>query len=173
MVNNKNRVEQQLKDKIKAYNKQRIVLAIPIVLLLAILLLCPIMDYETLPIRFSMLSSTLFLFCSLFFVLSGRSALLLFLLSIITAASLLVFKQEHFELFLILILINGSTFLISKKTASAFIQSATNEIETINRLKIEASTDRLTHLLNRNGLEQALGTAWVFCKRDKKMLVFF
>jgi diguanylate cyclase (GGDEF)-like protein len=28
--------------------------------------------------------------------------------------------------------------------------------------------DRLTQLLNRNGLEQAVGTAWAFCKRDKK-----
>lgn len=172
MTNNKNRVEQQVKNKIKAYNKQRIAMAIAIVILLIMLLLCPIMGYDIFPIRFSILSSTLFLFCSLFFVLSDRCALLLFLLSIIIAASLLLFEQKYFALFLILILINASIFFISRKTASTFIKSATNEIETINRLKIEATTDRLTHLLNRNGLEQALGTAWVFCKRDKKNVGF-
>jgi diguanylate cyclase (GGDEF)-like protein len=48
------------------------------------------------------------------------------------------------------------------------VSGFTNEIETINRLKAEAITDSLTQLLNRNGLEQAAGTAWTFCKRDKK-----
>jgi len=53
-------------------------------------------------------------------------------------------------------------------TGKAMIRSFTNEIEEMNRLKTEAITDTLTHLLNRNGLEQETETVWTLCKRDKK-----
>jgi diguanylate cyclase (GGDEF)-like protein len=172
MADVENWVEQQVKNKIKAYNRQRTVAAIPVGILIAILFLWPTIDYETLPIRLSVLCFALFLFCSLAFVLSGRSAFLLFCLATIITAVLLIFEREHFKLLLILILINAGTFLFSKKTASDFTKSAVNDIETINRLKIEATTDSLTHLLNRNGLEQTLETAWAFCKRDKKNVGF-
>ena len=76
--------------------------------------------------------------------------------------------QIRFELFLILFLINIGTFFISSTTGKAIIRSFTNEIDETNRLKIEATIDSLTQLLNRNGLEQAAGTTWALCKRDKK-----
>ena len=75
-------------------------------------------------------------------------------------------------MFLVLTLINTCAFLKSKKVNSDFIQSLTDEIETINRLKIEATTDILTQLLNRNGFEQAIETAWTFCKRNEKYCSF-
>jgi diguanylate cyclase (GGDEF)-like protein len=62
--------------------------------------------------------------------------------------------------------------LISGKISHNFIQAAINEIETLSHLEIEATTDSLTQLLNRNGLEQALSTAWAFCKRKKKNVGF-
>lgn len=172
MIDDENRVEQQVKNKIKAYNRQRTFAAIPVGILMVILLLFPMLGSEAFFARLSMLCSALLILCSLAFVLSGRSTFLLFILTTIITAVLLIFEREHFALLLILILINAGTFLFSKKTASDFTKSAVNEIETINRLKIEATTDSLTHLLNRNGLEQALETAWAFCKRDKKNVGF-
>lgn len=172
MADDENWVEQQVKNKIRAYNRQRTVAAISVGILMAILLLFPVLGNEAFFVRLSVLCSALLMLCSFAFVLSGRSALLLFIITTIIIAALLLFKQEHLELFLILVLINAGTLLISKKIASAFTTLATNEIEIINRLKIEATTDSLTHLLNRNGLEQALGAAWALCKRDKKNVGF-
>ena len=172
MADDENWVEQQVKNKIRAYNRQRTVAAISVSILMAILLLFPGLGKEAFFVRLSVLCSALLMLCSLAFVLSGRSALLLFLITTIIIAALLVFEQEHLELVLILILINAGMFLISKKITSAFTTLATNEIKTINRLKTEATTDSLTHLLNRNGLEQALGAVWVLCKRDKKNVGF-
>ena len=83
-------------------------------------------------------------------------------------AVLLGLGQIRFELFLILLLTNVGTVFTASITGKAVTRSFTNEIEEINRLKTEATTDALTHLLNRNGLEQAAGTAWALCKRDKK-----
>ena len=71
-------------------------------------------------------------------------------------------------MFLILFLINTAAVFLSSITGKAIIRSFSNDIKEINRLRTEATTDALTHLLNRNGLEQAAGTAWAFCKRDMK-----
>lgn len=172
MADDENWVEQQVKNKIKAYNRRRTVAAISVGILMAILLLFPVLGNEAFFVRLSVLCSALLMLCSLAFVLSGRSTLLLIIITTIIIAALLVFEQKNLELVLILILINAGTLLISKNTASAFTKLATNEIETINRLEIEATTDCLTHLLNRNGLEQALGVAWALCKRDKKNVGF-
>jgi diguanylate cyclase (GGDEF)-like protein len=105
-------------------------------------------------------------------VLSFQQASGLFLVAVIIMAALLTLNLLCAELFLTLILINVGAFLISRKIAYDFIQTATNEIETLNRLKIEATTDCLTQLLNRNGLEQALETALAYCIRDKKRIGF-
>lgn len=172
MADDENWVEQQVKNKIKAYNLQRTVVAVPVGILMAILLLFPMLGNEAFFVRLSVLCSALLMFCSLAFVLSGRSTLVLFLITTIIEAALLVLKHNRIELFVVLIFINAGTLLILRKTASVFTKSAANEIETINRLEIEATTDSLTHLLNRNGLEQALGAAWALCKRDKKNVGF-
>lgn len=172
MVDNKNFNEKQLKDKIKSYNRQRIGIAIPIVIITAILLLFPSLGNEALPTRFAVLCSALLILSSLLFVLPGRNAVLLFFMATAIVTVQFVYKQIHPQSFVILILINSCTLLISGKIAHNFIQAAINEIETLSHLEIEATTDSLTQLLNRNGLEQALSTAWAFCKRKKKNVGF-
>lgn len=77
-------------------------------------------------------------------------------------------SQIRIELFLILFLTNVGTVFIASIKGKTITCSFTNEIEEIHRLKTEATTDALTQLLNRNGLEQAAGTACALCKRDKK-----
>ncbi len=172
MSENKNWNKQQIMNRIDHYNQQRIGIAIPIYIFMAFLLLSPMMENESFYIRLSVLCSTLLLFCSVVFVLSFRRVLSLFLA--ITSIMTALFVLEHITigLFSILMVINASMFLISKKISGGFIQSVTDEIETISRLTAEATTDRLTQLLNRSGLEQATETALAFCKRNKKRIGF-
>jgi len=172
MTANKNCVEQQVKNKIKSYNRQRIGVTILGGISIAILIFSPAFADATFFMRLSVLCSAWLLLCSLALIISGRNAMLFFLITTTVLAALLIFKQRQFELFLILTLINTGTFMISKKISSSFIQSVTNEIKTISRLEIEATTDSLTQLLNRNGLDKALETAWAFCKRNKKNVGF-
>lgn len=96
---------------------------------------------------------------SVVFVLSFRNILLLFFAMASMITILLGLNEIHFKLYFILTMINMGAFLISKQTSSIFIHSGTGEIKTIARLRIGATTDRLTQLLNRNGLEQATETA--------------
>lgn len=168
MADNENQVSQQVEDKIKFYNRQRAGLAIVIVVFIGILVFSMAAGGEALPVRLSAFCSMVLLLCSAVFVLSFRGSLLLLLTVTSITAALFVLKQIRFELFLILLLINAGTIFISSKIAQAIIRSFTNEKNKIKRLETEATKDRLTQLLNRNGLEQAVGTAWAFCKRDKK-----
>ena len=168
MADHESRIEQQVKDKIKVLNKQRAGLPIIFIIFIGILFFSPAAEAETLPVRLSVFCSVILLLCNAAFVLSLLELLLLLVTAIGIPAVLLGLGQIRFELFLILFLINAGTFFISGITGKAITRSFTNEIEEINRLKTEATTDALTHLLNRNGLEQAAGTAWALCKRDKK-----
>lgn len=164
--------EQQVKKRIKDFNQQRVGAAISIVIFMAFLLLSPIMQNGT-------LSTNLMIFCSLSFfllivafILSLWEVSLLFVATTIVMAVFLALDQILLAQFLTLSLINAGAVLVSRKVARDFIQAATYEIETLNRLKVEATTDSLTQLLNRNGLEQAISTAWAFCKREKKNVGF-
>lgn len=168
MPENKNWIEQQVRDRIKHYNQQRIDISIPICIFIVFLFLTSVMGNESFNTRVSVMCSVLLLFGSVIFILSFRNILLLFLVMASIITILLVFKEMHFELYFILTLINAGACLFSKKISSIFIHLVTEEIKTITQLKIEATTDRLTQLLNRNGLEQATETAWAFCKRNKK-----
>lgn len=168
MRENEHCIEQQVKTRIKQFNRQRKGVAISIGIFMVLLLLSPVMRNEALSTRFMMLCSFSFFLLAVAFILSFQQASVLFLATTIIMAVLLALNKIHTQLFLTLLLINAGAFLISQKIAGVFIQSATDEIRTINRLKIEATTDFLTQLLNRNGLEQALETAWAFCKRHKK-----
>ncbi|MEA4964699.1 MAG: GGDEF domain-containing protein [Oscillospiraceae bacterium] len=168
MVAMEEQVEQRAIDKIKSYNKQRVGLAIVITVLIGILIFSPSVGTEALPVRLSVFCSVVNLLCSAAFVLSFRNSSVLFLAATSITGSLLGLNQIHFSLFFILFLVNVGTVFISSITANAIIRSFTNEINEISRLKTEATTDSLTRLLNRNGLEQVAGTAWAFCKRDKK-----
>lgn len=172
MAENESYIKQQVKNRIKNFNRQRIGAAILIVIFLAFLLLSLMIENGALSIHLVILYSFSFLLLGVAFVLSLRQASLLFWGAIIIMAVLLALNQIRPELFLILILINAGAFLISQIIAGNFIQSVTDELKLLHRLKMEASTDSLTQLLNRNGLEQALETAWVFCKQDKKHVGF-
>lgn len=80
---------------------------------------------------------------------------------------LLFTNQIRSTFFFMSVLVDAGAFAVSQKIARDFIKSATDEVSMIERLKIEATTDYLTQLLNRNGLEQAVETSWAFCKRNK------
>ena len=168
MADREIRTEQQAKDKIKAFNKQRAGLLIAFIIFIGILIFSPAAEAEALPVRLTVFCSAIFLLCGAAFVISFRDLLLLLIVTTGIPAVLLGLGQIRFELFLILLLTNVGTVFTASITGKAVTRSFTNEIEEINRLKTEATTDALTHLLNRNGLEQAAGTAWALCKRDKK-----
>ena len=167
------RIDQQVKNKIKAFNRQRISSTIAIGLLFnTFILLLPFMGYKCLSVYYSMLCSFVLFLVSVAFVLSFRQALALFIQSVIIMAVFLTTGNISPGFFFILILLNAGAFFISQKIAGDFIKSATEEVSTTERLKNEANTDFLTQLLNRNGMEQALETAWAFCKRYQKPIGF-
>lgn len=168
MADHESRIEQQVKVKIKSLNKQRAKLPIVFIIFNGLMVLSPVAGTEALPVRLSVFCSAIFLLCGAAFVLSFRDLLLLLIVTTGIPAVLLGLGQIRFELFLILLLTNVGTVFIASITGKAIIRFFTKETEEINRLKTEATTDALTHLLNRNGLEQVAGTAWAFCKRDKK-----
>lgn len=168
MADREIRTEQQVKDKIKASNKQRAGLSIVFIIFIGLLMFLPAAEAEALPVRLSVFCSVIFLLCGAAFVISFRDLLLLLIVTTGIPAVLLGLGQIRFELFLILLLTNVGTVFTASITGKAIIRSFTNEIEKINRLTAEATTDALTHLLNRNGLEQTIGIAWALCKRDKK-----
>jgi diguanylate cyclase (GGDEF)-like protein len=168
MADREIRTEQQVKDKIKAFNKQRAGLSIAFIIFIGILIFSPAAEAEALPVRLSVFCSAIFLLYGAAFVISFRDLLLLLIVTTGIPAVLLGLSLIRFELFLILLLTNIGTVFTASITGKAITRSFTNEIEEINRLKTEATTDALTHLLNRNGLEQTIGIAWALCKRDKK-----
>lgn len=168
MADREIRTEQKAKDKIKASNKQRAVLLIAFIIFIGILVFSPATEAKALPVRMSVFCSAILLLCGTAFVISFRDLLLLLIMTTGIPAVLLGLGQIRFELFLTLLLTNVGTVFTASITGKTITRSFTNEIEEINRLKTEATTDALTHLLNRNGLEQAAGTAWAFCKRDMK-----
>lgn len=168
MADREIRTEQQVRSKIKAFNKQRAGLLIAFIIFIGILFFPPAAEAEALPVRLSVFCSAILLLCGTALVLSFRDLLSLLIVTTGIPTVLLGLDQIRFELFLILLLINVGIVFVSSITSKAIIRSFTNEIEEINRLKTEATTDALTHLLNRNGLDRAAGTAWALCKRDKK-----
>ncbi|MEA4954330.1 MAG: GGDEF domain-containing protein [Pseudoflavonifractor sp.] len=168
MADREIRTEQQVRSKIKSFNKQRAGLPIVFIIFNGLLVFSTAAGSEALPVRLSVFCSAIFLLCGAAFVLSFRDLLLLLIVTTGIPAVLLGLGQIRFELFLILLLTNVGTVFIASITDKAITRSFTNEIEEINCLKTEATTDALTHLLNRNGLEQVAGTAWALCKRDKK-----
>ena len=168
MADREIRTEQQVKDKIKAFNKQRAGSLIAFIVLIGPLVFSPTAEVEALPVRLSEFCSAILLLCGAALVLTFRGSLLLLFAATGIPAVLLSLGQIRFELFLILLLTNVGIVFTASITGKAIIRSFTNEIEKINCLTAEATTDALTHLLNRNGLERAAGTAWAFCKRDKK-----
>lgn len=173
MGKNEIRIEQQIKDRIKVFNRQRIISIIAIGFLLIVLSHLPLIaGYEIPPFYFAMLCSFGLISLSVTFVLSFRQATIIFLVSIMIMVGLLFTNQIRSTFFFMSVLVDAGAFAVSHKIARDFIKSATDEVSMIERLKIEATTDYLTQLLNRNGLEQAVETSWAFCKRNKMHVGF-
>ena len=165
---NRSFIDTQIKNKIKNYNRQRIGTAIVTIIIMAFLLLSPLVESKAPYIRLIILCSFILYFLAVTVVLSFMQAILLFLAATAAMAVLLALKQIHLDLFLTVTMIHAGAVLISQKIAGVFIKTAIDEIKLLHRLKSEASMDSLTQLLNRSGLDNALETAWAFCKRDKK-----
>jgi diguanylate cyclase (GGDEF)-like protein len=164
--------DKQLNDKIKCYNNQRITMAIPLIITVAILILFPSLGEESPAMRMAVFGSILFILLSILFVLPGRKNALLFMA---VAAYLTIefgFGEIHLKEFLLLLFSNISTLFVSMKIARNFIHTSLCEYEAMSALALEVTTDHLTQLLNRNGLEQTLSAAWAVCKRERKSVGF-
>jgi diguanylate cyclase (GGDEF)-like protein len=172
MTKNSDWIKQQVNSRIKAHNHVKLGIVIPLGIAMAFLFLSPAIWNGDLFTRLSILcTATLFLCCGTF-ALSFRNELFIVIpvASIIT--TFFVIKRIKPELFIILILIDTSSLLISQKVSSMLADIVTKDIETIEQLKMKATTDPLTELLNRNGFEQKLEEAWVLCKRERKQTGF-
>lgn len=123
---------------------------------------------ESIFFRVSIVCTIFPLIFSMVYVLSFWQAAISFLLLEIGLFVFFSLNQIPSQFFLIFTLSNLGSFLISCSTSSLFIQSTIANIRRVNQLKIEAATDSLTQLLNRNGLEQTLKIAWACQKRDNK-----
>lgn len=87
------RTEKQVKDKIKAFNKQRVGLLIAFIILIGILVFSPATEAEALPCRLSIFCSASFLLCGAAFVLTFLELLLLLVTAIGIPAVLLGLGQ--------------------------------------------------------------------------------
>ena len=161
-------IEQQIKDKITSYNRQRTTLSSVTILCSGIIFFSSAIWAVPLPVRIAIFTSAILILCSAAFILSLRSSLLLLLIAAGLQGVLLGLHVISGELFLLLLLINAGTIFIGNQTTHTIIRSLTKELKEKKQLETEATTDNLTQLLNRNGLEQAAGTTLAFCKRDQK-----
>lgn len=172
MTENKDWIKQQVNSRIKAHNHVKLDIVIPFGIAMAFLFLSSAIWNGALFIRLSLLCTATLLLCFGTFVLSFRNGLLLMLPVADIMMIFLVMKRIRPELFLILVLIDTVSLLISRKVSNVFVGAVTKDIETIDQLKMKAMTDPLTKLLNRNGLEQKVTEAWALCKRDRKQAGF-
>ena len=78
----------------------------------------------------------------------------------------------HVSAFVILLCLNIAFFFIFQRFSRFFAEAMKKNAVTIEALKCQAQTDKLTQLLNRNGLEQSLTTVWAFSKRYQKNIGF-
>ena len=77
MADREIRTEQQVKEKIKAFNKRRAGLPIVFIILIGLLAFSPAAEAEALPVRLSVFCSAILLLCGAAFMLSFRDSLLL------------------------------------------------------------------------------------------------
>ncbi|OCN01409.1 GGDEF domain-containing protein [Oscillibacter sp. GMB15532] len=162
--------DKQVKEKIQYYNNQRMAMSVLLIIAVAILLLVPSLGAESAAIRIAVFGSIAFILLSILFVLPWQKIVLIFV--IVTAYITIEFclGKIYLKEFLLLLLCNISTLLVSVRIARNFIHTSLCEYKTMSALALEATTDHLTQLLNRNGLEQTLSTAWNICKRERKLV---
>ena len=80
--------------------------------------------------------------------------------------------QLRFPAFVIILCLVMAFFFLSQRFLKLFSEAMQKTASTIETLKYQAQTDKLTQLLNRNGLEQSLTTVWAFSKRYQKNIGF-
>lgn len=172
MAENGDRIEQQVKKKIKYFNEQRIYAAVYIGLLMVILCILPTLNNISIIVHIAIICSVSFIVLTVLFILSVKQSVAVFLAVLLIIGILFACNAIKPQVFLAFCAINAVTFLISLKIAGVFANFAAKEIKIMSDLKTEANTDSLTQLLNRNGLERSLKTAWAFCKREKRSICF-
>ena len=162
--------DKQVKKKIQYYNKQRIAISVLLIIAVAILLLVPSLGAESAVIRIAVFGSIAFILLSILFVLPWQRIVLIFV--IVTAYITIEFclGKIYLKEFLLMLLCNISTLLVSVRIARNFIHMLLCEYKTMSALALEATTDHLTQLLNRKGLEQTLSAALNICKRERKLV---
>lgn len=168
MADDKNRIKRQVNGMLRSYNRQRVGLVLVILLFSGILFFSPVVGMGTLPVRLSVFCSAVLFLCSAGFALSLRDSLLLLFMADGVMGVLFGLHQIRLELFFVLLLINAGTVFRSNLTVKALVRSLTEESDRVSRLETAATTDSLTRLLNRSGLERAAEPAWALCKRDQK-----
>ena len=168
MTNREKRMEQPIKEKIRSFNRQRASLLAAVILFAGIFIFSFFPAAETLPVRAAVFCSAFLLLCGVTLLLSWREMLLLLLAAGAVTGTLFARKQIPPVLFWALALIDTGTTFSAGIVTGRIVRSLTLEKRERDRLETEAKTDKLTQLLNRNGLERAVSTAWAFCKRDQK-----
>ena len=170
MTTKKQDIEEKIKDKIRSYNRQRTTLSSVTMLCTGIVFFSSAIWTAVLPVRVAVFISAILILSCAAFILPLYSSILLLLTATCLQGVLLGLQMISQELFLLLLLINIGIIFIGGQTTHTIIQTLTSDLEELKQLETEATTDNLTQLLNRNGLEQAASTALAFCKRDQKTI---
>lgn len=168
MANREKRMEQTIKEKIRSFNRQRAGLLAAVIFLAGIVIFSFSPATETLSVRVAVFCSAFLLLCGVTLLLSRRKMLLLLFVAGAVTGILFVRKQIPPVLFWTLALIDVGTVFSADIVTGKIARSLVLEKRQRDRLEAEAATDKLTQLLNRNGLERAVGTAWAFCRRNQK-----
>jgi diguanylate cyclase (GGDEF)-like protein len=165
-------IERQISEKIKFFNLHRIYAAAYAGVLMVLMLVLPCISKIGVFVYILIVLSFGFFLSTILFVLSRRLTAVLFGLVFAAACVFLFMNAIHLEAYLILCAVNAGTFWISQKITAGVMLFLTKEAKLVCALKTEANTDSLTQLLNRNGIERALGTLWSFSKREKHRISF-
>jgi diguanylate cyclase (GGDEF)-like protein len=164
--------EQQISEKIKQFNIQRIYAAAYAGVFMVLILILPCISKISIYIHVLTILSFGFFLSTVLFVMSRRLTALLFSLVFAVACVFFAIGVIHLETYLIFCACNVATFFISQKIAAGFLYFVNKEIKIMNALKAEANLDSLTHLLNRSGIQRSLKTLWSFSKREKRRISF-
>ena len=165
--------DHQIKDRIKAFNRQRIgLISTASVLLGAFIITLPVIGYKDIFLYISLFCSFVLFLLSTAFIISLRQAIILLLITAILMGLFFITGQLPFPVCVTLFCLNIIFGFISQQFLRLFVETINNESRTVAALKSQAYTDELTQLLNRNGLDHSLTTVWAFCKRYQKHIGF-
>lgn len=165
--------DHQIKDRIKAFNRQRIgLISTASVLLGTFIITLPVIGYKDAFLYISLFCSFMLFLLSTAFIISLRQAIILLLITAMLMGLFFSTGQLPFPVFVTLFCLNIIFCFISQQLSKLFVEAINKENRTVATLKSQAYTDELTQLLNRNGLDHSLTTVWAFCKRYQKHIGF-